>query len=98
MLTAALLLPPVQFTTPASITNLLGADKGNVGQCGGALTSALREHPDAVVVLDEFEKAHESFADVFLNAFGANGFFSDSCADNGAALIGCTAHPPRSPH
>jgi len=85
-----------QYTTQASLTNLLGADKGNVGQCQGALTNALRRkvqpHEDGgqgqgqgsiVVVLDEFEKAHASFADAcFLNAFGAHGFLTDSCADN----------------
>lgn len=55
----------------------------------GALTNALREHPDAVIVLDEFEKAHPSFAEAcFLNAFGAHGFFSDSCADNARVLTG----------
>ena len=74
-----------QFGSASAITNLLGADKGHVGQCEGALTGALRQVPDAVVVLDEFEKAHPSFADAcFLNAFGADGFLSDSCADNGA--------------
>jgi hypothetical protein len=55
----------------------------------GALTNALREHPDAVIVLDEFEKAHPSFAEAcFLNAFGAHGFFSDSCADNARVPTG----------
>jgi hypothetical protein len=55
----------------------------------GALTNALREHPDAVIVLDEFEKAHPSFAEAcFLNAFGAHGFFSDSCGDNARVPTG----------
>jgi ATP-dependent Clp protease ATP-binding subunit ClpA len=73
-----------QYHTKSAISNLLGADKGHVGQCEGALTGALRAVPDAVVVLDEFEKADPSFAEAcFLNAFGAHGFFSDSCADNG---------------
>ena len=57
--------------------------QGYQGQCNGALTEALRRVPDAVVILDEFEKAHPSFLDAcFLNVFGADGFFLDSCADN----------------
>jgi hypothetical protein len=49
--------PMNQYQTKASLANLLGADKGHVGQCNGALTNALRAVPDAVIVLDEFEKA-----------------------------------------
>jgi len=78
-----------QYGTASSVTNLLGADKGLVGQCGGLLTSALRAVPDAVIVLDEFEKAHGSFAEsLFLNAFGADGFLADSCADNARVRTG----------
>lgn len=73
-----------QFVTEASITNLIGADRGNVGQCEGSLTTGLRKHKNAVIILDEFEKAHVSFANnLFLNAFGAHGFLTDSCSDNG---------------
>ena len=50
-----------RYQTKESITNLLGADKGNVGQCNGALTSAIRQQPKAVIILDEFEKADPSF-------------------------------------
>ena len=81
--------PMNQYQTKESLANLLGADKGHVGQCNGALTNALRAVPDAVIVLDEFEKADASFADAcFLNAFGADGFFQDSCADNSRVPTG----------
>ena len=50
-----------QYQNKEAMSNLLGADKGYQGQCNGALTEALRRVPDVVVILDEFEKAHESF-------------------------------------
>lgn len=51
----------LRFVKEESMTNLVGADKGNVGQCNGALTSAIRKEPKAVIILDEYEKAHKTF-------------------------------------
>ena len=49
-------------------TTLFGAPKGYVGG-EGSLTTALRRIPNAVVLLDEIEKAHPDVLKRFLNAF-----------------------------
>jgi ATP-dependent Clp protease ATP-binding subunit ClpA len=58
-------------------TSLFGAAKGYVGsQEYGKLTSGLREHPDSVVLLDEFEKAHSDVHKNFLTAWN-DGFITE---------------------
>jgi len=58
-------------------TSLFGAAKGYVGsQEYGKLTSGLREHPDSVVLLDEFEKAHGDVHKNFLTAWN-DGFITE---------------------
>ena len=55
-----------EFQSPASLARLIGAptevDKAGAGQ----LTSALRDHPFSLVLLDEIEKAHPNILNVFL--------------------------------
>lgn len=51
-----------------AVKRLVGADPSFVGfEKGGTLTNHLREHPFAILVFDEVEKAEEEFWDLFLN-------------------------------
>lgn len=59
-------------------TSLFGAPKGYVGSTSyGKLTGALRDTPDAVVLLDEFEKAHSDVHKNFLTAWN-DGFITEA--------------------
>lgn len=56
-----------EFKEEHSAALLYGAPPGYVGyQEGGLLVSKIRQHPYAVVLFDEIEKAHTSVFDVFL--------------------------------
>ena len=54
------LLPMAQYQTRESISNLVGAPKGQVGHGEGALVTALTRNPHTVFVLDEFEKVRSA--------------------------------------
>jgi ATP-dependent Clp protease ATP-binding subunit ClpC len=59
-----------QFAIPEGASMLFGAPKGYIGsETYGALTSALRATPNAVVLLDEIEKAHPEVHKRFLTAW-----------------------------
>jgi ATP-dependent Clp protease ATP-binding subunit ClpA len=59
-------------------TSLFGSPKGYVGSDSfGRLTSALRDTPNAVVLLDEFEKAHSNIHKNFLTAWN-DGFITEA--------------------
>jgi ATP-dependent Clp protease ATP-binding subunit ClpA len=59
-----------QFGAPEGASMLFGAPKGYIGsESYGALTSALRATPNAVVLLDEIEKAHPEVHKRFLTAW-----------------------------
>ena len=59
-----------QFSSPHAATQLFGSPKGYVGSDSyGKLTSSLRDTPDAVVLLDEFEKADPEVHKKFLTAW-----------------------------
>lgn len=59
-------------------TQLFGSSKGYVGSDSyGKLTSGLRDSPDAVVLLDEFEKAHPDVHKNFLTAWN-DGFVTEA--------------------
>jgi ATP-dependent Clp protease ATP-binding subunit ClpA len=65
-------------------TSLFGSPKGYAGSdTYGKLTSALRDTPDALVLLDEFEKAHPSVHKNFLTAWN-DGFITE--ASNGSNI------------
>ena len=52
-----------EFRSPHTVARLIGSPPGYVGfDQGGLLTDAIDQHPHAVLLLDEIEKAH---ADVF---------------------------------
>jgi ATP-dependent Clp protease ATP-binding subunit ClpA len=59
-------------------TQLFGSSKGYVGSdTYGKLTGALRESPDAIVLLDEMEKAHAEVHKNFLTAWN-DGFITEA--------------------
>ena len=59
-----------QMSSPHAATQLFGSPKGYVGSDSyGKLTGGLREKPDAVVLLDEIEKAHPETLKKFLTAW-----------------------------
>lgn len=61
-----------------SSTQLFGSPKGYVGSDSyGKLTAALRDVPDSVVLLDEFEKAHSDIHKNFLTAWN-DGFITEA--------------------
>jgi ATP-dependent Clp protease ATP-binding subunit ClpA len=66
-----------QANSPMGANSLFGSPKGYVGSTTyGALTSALRDVPNAVVLLDEFEKAHPEVHKRFLTAWN-DGFITE---------------------
>lgn len=68
-----------QFSAGAhAATQLFGSSKGYVGSDSyGKLTAALRDTPDAVVLLDEIEKAHSEVQKNFLTAWN-DGFITEA--------------------
>jgi len=67
-----------EYTEKFSGSRLLGAPPGYAGHGDeGQLTSALRTRPYAVVLLDEFEKAHPDVQSMFLSLFD-EGVVTDS--------------------
>jgi ATP-dependent Clp protease ATP-binding subunit ClpA len=66
-----------QFGQPHAGASLFGQARGYVGSTSyGALTAALRDVPDAIVLLDEFEKAHPEVHKRFLTAWN-DGFVTE---------------------
>jgi ATP-dependent Clp protease ATP-binding subunit ClpA len=66
-----------QFGQPHAAASLFGQARGYVGsQSYGSLTAALRDVPDAIVLLDEFEKAHPEVHKRFLTAWN-DGFVTE---------------------
>lgn len=78
-----------QFGQAHAAASLFGQARGYVGsQSYGALTAALRDTPDAVVLLDEFEKAHPEAHKRFLTAWN-DGFVTE--VSDGARVGTCDA-------
>ena len=66
-----------QFGQPHAAASLFGQARGYVGSTSyGALTAALRDVPDSIVLLDEFEKAHPEVHKRFLTAWN-DGFITE---------------------
>jgi ATP-dependent Clp protease ATP-binding subunit ClpA len=71
-------LDMTQFASPHASSQLFGSPKGYVGSDSyGRLTGSLREVPDSVVLLDEFEKAHAEVHKKFLTAWN-DGFVTEA--------------------
>ena len=67
-----------QFGQPHAAASLFGQARGYVGSTSyGAMTSALRDTPDSIVLLDEFEKAHPDVHKRFLTAWN-DGFVTET--------------------
>src|SRR5437899_5969969 len=67
-----------QFSSPHASTQLFGSPKGYVGSDSyGKLTGGLQETPNAVVILDEFEKAHPDVHKKFLTAWN-DGYLTEA--------------------
>ena len=70
-------IPMAQYQDKMSTANLVGPPVGIEGT--GQLTGALLQEPTAVVLLDEFEKAHpEAISDVLLSALDGSGGLKDT--------------------
>jgi ATP-dependent Clp protease ATP-binding subunit ClpA len=70
------------FAQPHAAQSLFGSPKGYVGSGSyGALTSALRDLPNSIVLLDEVEKAHPDVLKRFLVAWN-DGFITESSDGN----------------
>ncbi|KAJ1924860.1 hypothetical protein IWQ60_004938 [Tieghemiomyces parasiticus] len=67
-----------EYMEKFSVSRLVGAPPGYVGYDeGGELTEAVRRKPYAVVLLDEFEKAHRDVSNILLQILD-EGFITDS--------------------
>lgn len=59
-----------EFMHEEAVNRFIGSSPGYVGyEAGGQLTEAIRNTPNAVVLFDEFEKAHEKIALLLLQVF-----------------------------
>jgi len=66
-----------QYSQPHSAASLFGQAKGYVGSTTyGSLTAGLRDFPNSIVLLDEFEKAHPEIHKRFLTAWN-DGFITE---------------------
>jgi len=76
-------LDMTQYSTAGlAATSLFGSPKGYMGSDSyGKLTKALKDTPDALILLDEFEKAHPSVHKNFLTAWN-DGFATEASDGN----------------
>lgn len=59
-----------EYKEEHTVSNLIGSPKGYEGnESGGLLTEPLLKNPHQVVLLDEFEKAHQDVQRLFLQVF-----------------------------
>lgn len=74
---SAMLVEMAQYGSAHAVSSLFGQAKGYVGaDTYGLLTGALRDKPDRVIVLDEFEKADPDVHKRFLSAWN-DGFITE---------------------
>ncbi|MGE0131208.1 MAG: AAA family ATPase [Blastocatellales bacterium] len=68
-----------EYSDPLAVNRLIGGvfSQANQANSEGLLTAKVREQPFAVILLDEFEKAHPSFFDLLLQILG-EGRLTDS--------------------
>lgn len=68
-----------EYQEKHSVARLIGAPPGYVGyeDNAGQLITKLQEHPNAILLLDEIEKAHPDVSNILL-AFMDNGFITGS--------------------
>jgi ATP-dependent Clp protease ATP-binding subunit ClpA len=85
-----------EFQEQHSVAKFIGAPPGYVGfeDNAGQLITKLQEHPNAVILFDEIEKAHPSVANILLGLMD-NGFVTGSngkVADGRNAIIIMTSN------
>lgn len=70
-----------QYSQPHTVSNLFGQPRGYAGSDQyGQITAKLRDFPNSIILLDEFEKAHPDVHKRFLTAWN-DGFISEG-SDN----------------
>ncbi|OLC29672.1 MAG: hypothetical protein AUH31_06250 [Armatimonadetes bacterium 13_1_40CM_64_14] len=88
------------FAEPHTVAALIGAPPGYAGsERPGRLVSDLQRHPDAIVLLDEIDKAHPTLFDPFMQVLEEGRFVELSRgerADFGKAIIVATTNLLRS--
>jgi ATP-dependent Clp protease ATP-binding subunit ClpC len=58
-----------EYMEAHSVSRLIGAPPGYIGyEDGGQLTERIRRHPNSIILLDEFEKAHPNVSKLLLQA------------------------------
>ncbi|PYD63612.1 AAA family ATPase [Gluconacetobacter entanii] len=78
-----------QMSSPHAATQLFGSPKGYVGSdTYGKLTGGLKEKPDAVVLLDEIEKAHPDVFKKFLTAWN-DGHVTEASTGQHISTVRC---------
>nr|WP_298798621.1 AAA family ATPase [uncultured Acetobacter sp.] len=78
-----------QMSSPHAATQLFGSPKGYVGSDSyGKLTGGLKEKPDAVVLLDEIEKAHPDVFKKFLTAWN-DGHVTEASTGQQISTVRC---------
>ena len=65
-----------QMSDAHAKSNLIGSPQGYTGG-GGSVTDALQKNPEIIILLDEFEKAHQEVQKIFLTAW-QDGFITDA--------------------
>lgn len=88
---AMIRLDMVEFQNPEDIDKLLGTKDGSII---GRLTEPVRQNPYSLILLDEFEKTHQTILRVFLPIFD-EGFIKDALGrevDFTKSLIICTSN------
>lgn len=71
-----------EYMEKHSVARLIGAPPGYVGyEEGGLLTEAINKNPHAVLLLDEFEKAHPDIFNVLLQVMD-NGHITDTLGNS----------------
>ena len=67
-----------EYMEKHAVAKLIGAPPGYIGHDqGGALTDAIKQHPHAVLLLDEIEKAHPDIFNILLQVMD-HGVLTDS--------------------
>jgi len=81
-----------QYSQPHAAASMFGQAKGYVGSnTYGSLTASLRDYPNSIILLDEFEKAHPEVHKRFLTAWN-DGFITEvsdgsKISTNGAIFV-----------
>jgi len=58
-----------EYMEPHNVSRLIGAPPGHIGyEEGGQLTEGVRRRPNAIILLDKFEKAHPNVCKLLLQA------------------------------